>query len=56
MNAEPVLAEFFETQRQRTPTKRLPTPKDVVAAVLFLLTCPGVNGENLVVDGGYHLV
>jgi NAD(P)-dependent dehydrogenase (short-subunit alcohol dehydrogenase family) len=55
-NAEPVLAEFFEAQRQRTPTKRLPTPKDIVAAVLFLLTCPGVNGENLVADGGYHLV
>jgi hypothetical protein len=28
----------------------------VVAAVLFLLTCPGVNGENLVVDAGAHLL
>lgn len=55
-NADPVLAEFFEAQRQRTPTKRLPTPNDIVAAVLFLLTCPGVNGENLVVDAGSHLV
>ena len=55
-NAGPVMAEFFEAQRQRTPAKRLPTPSDIVAAVLFLLTCPGVNGENLVVDAGAHLL
>jgi NAD(P)-dependent dehydrogenase (short-subunit alcohol dehydrogenase family) len=55
-NAGPVMAEVFEAQRQRTPGKRLPTPDDIVAAVLFLLTCSSVNGENLVVDGGYHLV
>jgi NAD(P)-dependent dehydrogenase (short-subunit alcohol dehydrogenase family) len=55
-NAGPVMAEFFEAQRQRTPAKRLPTPGDIVAAVLFLLTCPGVNGENLVVDAGAHLL
>ena len=55
-NADPVLAEFFEAQRRRTPGKRLPTPEDIVAAVLFLLTCPSVTGENLVVDAGYHLV
>ncbi|MBS2531373.1 SDR family oxidoreductase [Catenulispora sp. NF23] len=55
-NADPVMAEFFETQRQRTPAKRLPAPGDIVAAVLFLLTCPGVTGENLVVDAGAHLL
>jgi NAD(P)-dependent dehydrogenase (short-subunit alcohol dehydrogenase family) len=55
-NADPVLAGFFEAQRQRTPAKRLPTPDDIVAAVLFLLTCPGVTGENLVVDAGAHLM
>jgi len=55
-NAGPVMAEVFEAQRQRTPGKRLPAPDDIVAAVLFLLTCSGVNGENLVVDCGYHLV
>lgn len=55
-NADPVRAKFFEAQRQRTPAKRLPSPDDIVAAVLFLLTCRGVNGENLVVDAGAHLL
>jgi NAD(P)-dependent dehydrogenase (short-subunit alcohol dehydrogenase family) len=55
-NADPVLAEFFERQRQRTPAKRLPTPEDIVTAVLFLLTCPSITGENLVVDSGAHLL
>jgi NAD(P)-dependent dehydrogenase (short-subunit alcohol dehydrogenase family) len=55
-NADPVRAEFFEAQRRRTPAHRLPTPQDVVAAVLFLLTCRSVNGENLVVDAGAHLL
>jgi NAD(P)-dependent dehydrogenase (short-subunit alcohol dehydrogenase family) len=55
-NADPVLAKFFEAQRQHTPAKRLPTPDDVIAAVLFLLTCPSITGENLVVDAGAHLL
>ncbi|SEP54264.1 SDR family oxidoreductase [Amycolatopsis saalfeldensis] len=55
-NADPVRAEFFEAQRLRTPAKRLPTPQDIVEAVLFLLTCSSVNGENLVVDAGAHLL
>jgi NAD(P)-dependent dehydrogenase (short-subunit alcohol dehydrogenase family) len=55
-NADPVLAAFFEKQRQHTPAKRLPTPQDIIASVLFLLTCPSITGENLVVDAGAHLL
>ena len=37
---------------QRTPIGRLVTMDEIVDAVEFLLTNSGVNGSNLVVDGG----
>ena len=39
----------------RTPTGRLATTEDCVHATLFLLDNRGVNGVNLVVDGGWTL-
>jgi NAD(P)-dependent dehydrogenase (short-subunit alcohol dehydrogenase family) len=40
---------------KRTPGGRLATTDDVVGAVDFLLTNRGVNGINLVIDGGWLL-
>lgn len=40
----------------RTPTGRLATMRDIVAAVVFLLENPSVNGVNLEVDGGWLLL
>jgi NAD(P)-dependent dehydrogenase (short-subunit alcohol dehydrogenase family) len=39
----------------RTPGGRLATTDDVVDAVKFLFNNKGVNGVNLVVDGGWML-
>lgn len=40
---------------QRTPGGRLATTEDVVGAVDFLFANKGVNGINLVIDGGWLL-
>jgi len=40
---------------ERTPGGRLATTEDVVDAVKFLFNNKGVNGVNLVVDGGWML-
>ena len=48
-------AEAAERARSRTPTGRLVTTADCVGATLFLLDNQGVNGANLVVDGGWTL-
>ncbi|MEV3872089.1 SDR family oxidoreductase [Streptomyces sp. NPDC049906] len=50
--ADPVRADWYEAMRLRTPAKRLPTPDDIVATTMLLLTCRGINGENIVVDAG----
>ncbi len=39
----------------RTPIGRLVGMREIVDAVVFLLDNPGVNGVNLVVDGGWLL-
>jgi len=49
-------AEALETVRKRTPTGRLATEADCVGATLFLLDNQGVNGLNMVVDGGWTLM
>lgn len=41
--------------RARTPTGKLPTMADVVAATVFLLENPSVNGIDLYVDSGWLL-
>jgi NAD(P)-dependent dehydrogenase (short-subunit alcohol dehydrogenase family) len=47
--------EALEAVRARTPGGRLATTEDVVDAVKFLFNNKGVNGVNLVVDGGWML-
>jgi NAD(P)-dependent dehydrogenase (short-subunit alcohol dehydrogenase family) len=47
--------EALEAVRARTPGGRLATTDDVVDAVKFLFNNKGVNGVNLVVDGGWML-
>ncbi|MDG2520464.1 SDR family oxidoreductase [Caulobacter segnis] len=39
----------------RTPAGRLADTGDIAQATLFMLDCPGVNGAELLVDGGFHL-
>ncbi len=48
--------EALAKVRERTPGGRLATTEDVVDAVKFLFNNRGVNGINLVVDGGWMLV
>ena len=47
--------DALEVVRARTPGGRLATTEDVVDAVKFLFNNRGVNGINLVVDGGWML-
>jgi NAD(P)-dependent dehydrogenase (short-subunit alcohol dehydrogenase family) len=47
--------EVLEAVRKRTPGGRLATTEDVVDAVKFLFNNKGINGVNLVVDGGWIL-
>lgn len=44
----------IENYRQQTPTGHLATMNDIVGATVFLLENPGVNGVELMVDGGWH--
>jgi len=48
--------EALERVKARTPGGRLATTEDVVDAVKFLFNNKGVNGVNLVVDGGWMLI
>jgi NAD(P)-dependent dehydrogenase (short-subunit alcohol dehydrogenase family) len=47
--------EKLAAVRAQTPGGRLATTEDVVDAVKFLFNNKGVNGVNLVVDGGWML-
>jgi NAD(P)-dependent dehydrogenase (short-subunit alcohol dehydrogenase family) len=47
--------ELAPAVRARTPGGRLATTEDVVDAVKFLFNNKGVNGVNLVIDGGWML-
>jgi NAD(P)-dependent dehydrogenase (short-subunit alcohol dehydrogenase family) len=44
----------IESYRAQTPTGTLATMADIVAATVFLLENPAVNGVDLIVDGGWH--
>jgi NAD(P)-dependent dehydrogenase (short-subunit alcohol dehydrogenase family) len=46
-------AERREALVQRTPIGRLVTMAEIVGASRFLLENEGINGINLVVDGGW---
>lgn len=41
--------------RDSTPLRRLGSPDDVVAAMLYLLRADYVTGETMIVDGGRHV-
>jgi NAD(P)-dependent dehydrogenase (short-subunit alcohol dehydrogenase family) len=43
-----------ENYRAQTPTGRLATMADIVAATVFLLENTSVNGVDLIVDNGWH--
>jgi NAD(P)-dependent dehydrogenase (short-subunit alcohol dehydrogenase family) len=47
--------EAIAAIEKRTPGGRLATTEDVVGSVDFLFTNRGVNGINLMVDGGWLL-
>ncbi|MBA2382921.1 MAG: short-chain dehydrogenase, partial [Chloroflexi bacterium] len=38
----------------QTPIERLTTMAEIVDAAVFLLENTGVNGVDLIVDGGWH--
>lgn len=44
--------DLLEAYRQRVPTRRMITPEEVAQAVRFLAENPGMNGAELVLDGG----
>ena len=44
----------LDAARARTPTGRLASMADIVAATAFLLESPAINGVELRVDGGFH--
>lgn len=47
--------DMTERVRMRTASGHLATTADCAGAILFLLDNPGVNGVNLVVDGGFGI-
>jgi NAD(P)-dependent dehydrogenase (short-subunit alcohol dehydrogenase family) len=55
-DADDVRRDAFEALRKRTPGHRLPRPEHIVAAAFTLMDNAGINGENLTVDAGMHLV
>lgn len=54
-NIEAARPGAIEALRARTAGNRLPTPSDIIAATFALTDNPGINGENLTVDGGMRL-
>jgi len=47
--------ESGENLKETTPLKRLGSPRDVTAALLYLLDAEYVTGETIIVDGGRHV-
>ena len=45
----------FARQRENTILGRGPNPRDVTAALGFLIDSPAVTGQMIAVDGGQHL-
>jgi NAD(P)-dependent dehydrogenase (short-subunit alcohol dehydrogenase family) len=50
--------QFVENYNKKVPMRRMGSPKDIVAAVHYLLTDEAsyVTGHNLVVDGGWTAI
>lgn len=47
--------QSFEERGNQNLLKRVATPDDAVAALLYLLSAPAVTGQMLAIDGGEHL-
>jgi len=50
--------KFVENYNKKVPLKRMGTPKDIVAAIYYLLVDESsyVTGHNLIVDGGWSII
>ena len=48
--------EAYRAHRERGVLGRGPNPRDISAALGFLMDAPAVTGQALIVDGGQHLV
>lgn len=48
-------AEFLARMAKHVPLRRTPTPEDIAAAVVHLLSAPSTTGAIIEVDGGRHL-
>jgi NAD(P)-dependent dehydrogenase (short-subunit alcohol dehydrogenase family) len=48
-------ADYFADIRARNPARRLGTPQDIAAAVLFAMTSTFLTGQTLHIDGGEPL-
>jgi NAD(P)-dependent dehydrogenase (short-subunit alcohol dehydrogenase family) len=49
---------FVNNYNKKVPMKRMGSPKDIVSAVVYLLTDEAsyVTGHNLVIDGGWSII
>jgi NAD(P)-dependent dehydrogenase (short-subunit alcohol dehydrogenase family) len=54
--ADSVRKAAFAAMLDKIPGHRLPTPGEVVAATFALTDNAGINGSNLLIDGGMNLV
>jgi NAD(P)-dependent dehydrogenase (short-subunit alcohol dehydrogenase family) len=48
-------AEQFVRQRQLMPLGRGTGPKEIAAALRFILAAPAMTGQMIALDGGQHL-
>ena len=48
--------QFSRTHRDTAVLDQSSRPEDIVGAILALVTNPAITGQNLVVDGGQHLL
>ena len=48
-------ADYFADIRARNPVRRIGTPQDIAAAVLFAMTSTFLTGQTLHIDGGEPL-
>ncbi|WP_116995480.1 SDR family NAD(P)-dependent oxidoreductase [Desertimonas flava] len=55
-DADEIRRAVFEQLRSKLPGQRLPHVDDVVMAAFMLMDNPGINAENLVVDGGMSVI
>lgn len=50
--------EFVQNYNKKVPMRRMGQPKDIIAAVHFLLSDESsyITGQNLIVDGGWSII